>query len=93
MKKPKPRGFKTPSGFYVSPGNIKVNYPLLRKTYRHYKGGLYTVILMATHTETGESMVVYSSNLFGSNYSRPLSSWNEPAIVNGEKVERFTLEN
>jgi hypothetical protein len=73
--------------------NIKVDYPLLNKNYRHYKGGRYRVISMATHTETEEAMVFYSSILFGSNYVRPLASWNEPVIVNGEKVERFTLEN
>ena len=28
-------------------------------THRHYKGGLYRVIGEATHSESGESMVVY----------------------------------
>ena len=73
--------------------NTRVNYPLLNRTYRHYKGGLYRVMSMATHTETEEAMVFYSSNLFGSNYVRPLSSWNEPVIIDGKEVERFTLEN
>lgn len=27
--------------------------------YRHFKGNLYRVKCIATHTETGESMVVY----------------------------------
>lgn len=32
--------------------------------YRHFKGGLYYVVCIATHTETGERMVVYQS-LYG----------------------------
>lgn len=28
-------------------------------THRHYKGGWYRVLHQATHTETGEAMVVY----------------------------------
>ena len=29
-------------------------YPEIGKTYKHYKGGLYSVITMATHTETND---------------------------------------
>lgn len=31
---------------------------------------------MATHSETGEAMVVYQSLIFGSIFVRPLSLWN-----------------
>ena len=65
-----------------------MNYPEIRKTYRHYKGGLYEVLFLSKHTETGEILVNYKSIHFGSFYSRPLSSWNEE--VDGKK--RFTLE-
>jgi len=41
--------------------------------YRHFKGGLYTVIAIATHTETMEEMVVYKSDENGSVWVRPKS--------------------
>ncbi len=53
---------------------IKV-YPEIGKTYQHYKGGKYKVLTMATHSETGEPLVIYQSILFGSIYARPLSMW------------------
>lgn len=33
--------------------------------YRHFKGKMYYVVCIATHTETGEQMVVYQA-LYGS---------------------------
>ena len=44
---------------------------------------------MAPHTETGETLVIYKSVLFGSYYARPLSTWNEE--VSGKK--RFEIYN
>ena len=46
-------------------------YPLPGERYQHYKGGIYEIISMATHTETKEIMVVYKSINFGSVYVRP----------------------
>ena len=54
-----------------------LNYPEPGKNYRHYKGGLYKVLFLSKHTETGDILVNYQSLLFGSYYSRPLESWNE----------------
>ena len=65
-----------------------INYPEPNKTYQHYKGGLYRVLFLSKHTETSEILVNYQSILFGSYYSRPLESWNEPSS-DGEN--RFTL--
>lgn len=50
-------------------------YPELHRLYRHYKGGVYEVLHLATHSETDEVMVVYKSVLFGSYHVRPLSMW------------------
>ena len=50
-------------------------YPLPSQKYKHYKGGTYEIISMATHTETGEKLVVYKSINFGSVYVRPYDLW------------------
>ena len=44
----------------------------LKKVYRHFKGNLYLVEDIATHSETGEKFVVYRA-LYGSQdlYIRP----------------------
>lgn len=52
-----------------------VKYPKIGGKYQHYKGGIYEVITMATHSETSEPLVIYKSSLFGSTYARPLSIW------------------
>jgi len=65
-------------------------YPEPGKIYRHYKGGLYRVLHLSTHTETEEILVNYQSIHFGSYYSRPLNSWNE---LFEDGSTRFKLEN
>lgn len=52
--------------------------------YRHYKGQLYQVFGIATHSETEEKMVVYQC-LYG-NYDL----WVRPLIM---FTETITLEN
>jgi len=70
-----------------------MTYPEPGKYYRHYKGGLYKVLHLSTHTETKEVLVNYQSIHFGSYYSRPLDSWNDPVINElKQKIERFKLE-
>jgi hypothetical protein len=72
-----------------------MNYPTPGKTYRHYKGGLYQVLFLSSHTETKEVLVNYKSIHFGSYYSRPLDLWNE--LVSDEtqpylKIKRYEIE-
>ena len=49
--------------------------------YRHFKGGEYELIGVATHSETMESMVVYRA-LYGEQ-----GLWVRPAAMWTEKVE------
>lgn len=65
---------------------------LLPGRYRHYKGKDYQVLDVATHSETGEAMVVYRC-LYGdySLWVRPLSMFTESVEVAGETVPRFAF--
>ncbi len=59
--------------------------------YRHYKGGLYELVAVASHSETLEPMIVYKSLSNGGWWVRPASMWNETVTVDGKSVTRFTL--
>jgi len=65
-------------------------YPLPDEVYKHYKGGIYKVITMATHSETNEDLVIYQSILFGSIYARPLKMWFDEIESIPAKPTRFT---
>lgn len=60
--------------------------------YRHFKGGEYRVLGTATHSETGEVLVVYRA-LYGEQalWVRPLSMWLETVQYQGKTVSRFQL--
>ncbi len=58
-------------------------------TYQHYKGGLYRIVGVATHSETGESLVVYESLPEGSLWTRPAGMFEESVVVNGVETPRF----
>lgn len=59
--------------------------------YRHYKGGLYTVIGIARHSETGELLVVYRPE-YGERalWVRPRAMFLENISIDGRDVPRFT---
>lgn len=61
-------------------------------TYRHYKDKLYQVIGVATHSESGEQLVVYRP-LYGADglWVRPLVMFCETVTVDGHSVPRFAL--
>lgn len=48
--------------------------PKPNQVYRHFKGDMYRIITIASHTETGERMVVYTrDDIEDIAYARPLS--------------------
>ncbi len=60
--------------------------------YRHFKGNEYELLAIATHSETGEPMVVYRA-LYGSRglWVRPAAMWNEQVQRDGYCGPRFRL--
>lgn len=62
--------------------------------YRHFKGSLYEVLDVGTHTETGERLVIYKS-IEGPTgiWVRPYDMFFETVLVNKAEVSRFTKVN
>jgi len=60
--------------------------------YRHFKGNMYEVIGIASHSETLEPMVVYRA-LYGDGglWVRPASMWCETVEHEGKTVPRFSF--
>ena len=56
--------------------------------YQHYKGGIYTLLHIATHSETLEKLVVYD-NAEGRVWVRPYDMFFENVEVDGVMVPRF----
>lgn len=65
----------------VKPGQI----------YRHYKGGLYTVVAVSLKEDTMEPMVTYHSNVKESTWTRTLANFTETLQGIG-RGQRFTRE-
>lgn len=58
--------------------------------YRHFKGNLYQLLAVATHSETQEPMVVYRA-LYGARglWVRPAAMWQEMVDRDGYHGLRF----
>lgn len=66
----------------------KRDLPKRGERYRHFKGGLYTIICIANYSETDEKLVIYQRDKDGSEYSericaRPLEMFM--SLVDKEK--------
>lgn len=59
--------------------------------YQHYKGNYYLLLHFASHSETGETLVVYRSLSDGRVWVRPEGMFHGGVEVNGEVVPRFKL--
>ena len=59
--------------------------------YQHYKGTKYLVTACATHTETGEKLVVYRTDSAEPQFwTRPVSMFlEEVTLPDGSKTPRF----
>ena len=60
--------------------------------WRHFKGGDYRVLHLATHSETGDKLVIYTKD--GGDvtvWARPVSMWLEVVERNGKSQPRFAL--
>lgn len=60
--------------------------------YRHFKGREYQLLGVATHSETGEPMVIYRA-LYGEGglWVRPAAMWSERVEREGYSGPRFVL--
>ena len=56
--------------------------------YKHYKGGVYEVFAIGTHSETLEKLVLYR-NQNGDIWGRPLEMFIGNVVVNGKEQKRF----
>lgn len=64
------------------------NEPIPRRMYKHYKGGLYTIIGIGLLEESLEEMVVYANLSDGKIWIRPKESFFAKHPIHGK---RFTL--
>lgn len=79
----------------VPPPPIPEAAPKKGEIYRHYKGDLYRVVLLAEHSSDDEWMVVYEAmyeNPDASYFTRPVREWMEMVEWEGEKRVRFERE-
>lgn len=56
--------------------------------YKHFKGNVYTVFAVVTHTETGEEIVCYTDEE-GKTWGRPKSMFLENVEKDGRSIPRF----
>ncbi len=83
----------TANRFYLTYKCNAENLMLKKGIYQHYKGQLYQVLHVATHSESQEKLVVYQC-LYGdySIWVRPLEMFTESITLDDDREqERFKL--
>lgn len=60
-------------------------------TYQHFKGGLYIKLCEAQHTETDETLVVYTCAVTGKIYARPKAMFYGQVEKEDYKGPRFIV--
>jgi len=65
---------------------------LKKGLYQHYKGPLYRVLDVATHSESQEELVIYQA-LYGEKgmWARPLEMFTETVMVDRKEISRFAF--
>lgn len=58
---------------------------------KHYKGGQYTVIGIATESETADEVVVYQNDIDKKIWVRPIDMFFEEVRFKGRWVKRFEV--
>lgn len=58
--------------------------------FRHYKGGMYELVCVATLESDLSPMIVYKA-ANGTLWVRPESVFFEQIVVDGKQVQRFTV--
>jgi hypothetical protein len=59
------------------------------EVYRHYKGGIYSIVARSIQEDTLEPLVTYHSNLKGTNWTRTLANFTETVDWGGKPGPRF----
>lgn len=57
--------------------------------WTHYKGGVYQIVTLAVHENTGEPLIVYRSLKYGTIWVRTVTNWNEQVAILGGYTPRF----
>lgn len=60
------------------------------KTYKHFKGHVVKVIIIAEHTETNENLVIYENQETNKIWARPYEMFN--SLVDKEKYPSINQE-
>jgi hypothetical protein len=59
--------------------------------YKHYRGGVYVVLLTAKSSNNDEPMVVYMNETHGTYYVRSLKEFTSDIMVDSVTKPRFEL--